>query len=204
VINYVTLTFLLEIKRHNTQLVLCGKKKGANKIEMVLIWLLMENHLLQVNNTTTKHLKTDKMEKIYKKVGSRYKEVSQSMNLDQELVITAAFRYALGRATYIVGSVCAELVRLEPVLGEGQKMMISREIQEYQDKHGKAGWDMDNDEWNYVKWLFDPKRRVILEAMYYGTDDWVEAEAVRGDDDIYYSLEGMTKYFHTTRNIRNK
>ncbi len=203
-INYVTLTFLLEIKRHNTQLVLCGKKKGANKIEMVLIWLLMENHLLQVNNTTTKHLKTDKMEKIYKKVGSRYKEVSQSMNLDQELVITAAFRYALGRATYIVGSVCAELVRLEPVLGEGQKMMISREIQEYQDKHGKAGWDMDNDEWNYVKWLFDPKRRVILEAMYYGTDDWVEAEAVRGDDDIYYSLEGMTKYFHTTRNIRNK
>ncbi len=144
------------------------------------------------------------MEKIYKKVGSRYKEVSQSLSLDQELVITAAFRYALGRATYIVGSVCAELVRLEPVLGEGQKMMISREIQEYQDKHGKAGWDMDNDEWNYVKWLFDPKRRVILEAMYYGTDDWIEAEAVRGDDDIYYSLEGMTKYFHTTRNIRNK
>jgi hypothetical protein len=144
------------------------------------------------------------MEKLYRKVGSRYKEVRQDLSLDQELVLTAAFRYALGRSTYIVGSVCAELVRLEPLMGEGQKRFMSKEIQEYQEKHGKAGWDMDNDEWNYVKWLFDPSRRVILEAMYYGTDNWMEVEAVRGDDDIYYSLEGMTKYFHTTRNIRNK
>ena len=147
---------------------------------------------------------TNKMDKLYRKVGSRYKEVRQELSLDQELVLTAAFRYALGRSTYIVSSVCAELVRLESVMGEGQKRFISKEIQEYQERHGKAGWDMDNDEWNYVKWLFDPSRRVILEAMYYGTDNWMEVEAVRGDDDIYYSLEGMTKYFHTTRNIRNK
>jgi hypothetical protein len=53
------------------------------------------------------------MEKLYRKVGSRYKEVRQELSLDQELVLTAAFRYALGRSTYIVGSVCAELVRLE-------------------------------------------------------------------------------------------
>jgi hypothetical protein len=31
----VTLTFLLEIKRHNTQLVLCDKKVGANKINII-------------------------------------------------------------------------------------------------------------------------------------------------------------------------
>ena len=149
------------------------------------------------------------MEKLYKKVGSRYKEVSQKLSLNQELVLTAAFRYGLGRSTYIVGSICEELVRLEPVLGEGQKARICKEIQEYQDKHGKAGWDMDNEEWNYVKFLFNPEKRVILEANYYNTDNWVEAEAVCGGvgedgKEIYLSLNDKNATYHTVRNVRKK
>ena len=111
------------------------------------------------------------MEVLYKKVGKRYVEIEQKISLNQELVLGCAFRYALGRATYLVGAVCEELVRLEPILGENFKSRIVKEIQEYQDEHGKAGWEMDNDEWNYVKWFFSPGRRFIREANFNNTDN---------------------------------
>lgn len=150
------------------------------------------------------------MEVLYKKVGKRYVEVEQKVPLNQELVLGCAFRYALGRATYVVGAVCEELVRLEPILNQNFKDRIAREIQEYQDEHGKAGWDFDNDEWNYVKWLYTPERRVLLEANYYKTDKWIEVEAVRSDEldedgEIkYLSLTNKNSYYHKVRNIKNK
>jgi hypothetical protein len=150
------------------------------------------------------------MEKIYKKVGKRYVEIEQSLPLNQEIVLSCAFRYALGRATYVVGSVCEELIRLLDVLPENFKYRTAKEIQEYQDKHGKAGWDFDNDEWNYIKWLFTPERRVILEANYYQTDNWKEVEAVRSDEldengEVkYLSLTDKDSYYHKVRNVRNK
>ena len=150
------------------------------------------------------------MEKIYKKVGKRYVEIEQSLPLNQEIVLSCAFRYALGRATYVVGSVCEELIRLLDVLPENFKYRTAKEIQEYQDEHGKAGWDSDNDEWNYIKWLFTPERRVILEANYYQTDRWEEVEAVRSDEldengEVkYLSLTDKDSYYHKVRNVRNK
>lgn len=150
------------------------------------------------------------MEVLYKKVGRKYVEVTPSVPLNQEIILACAFRYALGRATYVVGSVCEELVRLEPLLNDNFKYRTAREIQEYQDEHGKAGWDFDNDEWNYVKWLYTPERRVLLEANYYKTDKWVEVEAVRSDEldedgEIkYLSLTNKNSYYHKVRNIKNK
>jgi hypothetical protein len=150
------------------------------------------------------------MEKTYRKVGKRYVEIEQSLPLNQEIVLSCAFRYALGRATYVVGSVCEELIRLLDVLPENFKYRTAKEIQEYQDKHGKAGWDFDNDEWNYIKWLFTPERRVILEANYYQTDKWKEVEAVRSDEldengEVkYLSLTDKDSYYHKVRNVRNK
>jgi hypothetical protein len=150
------------------------------------------------------------MEKTYKKVGKRYVEIEQSLPLNQEIVLSCAFRYALGRATYVVGSVCEELIRLLDVLPENFKYRTAKEIQEYQDKHGKAGWDFDNDEWNYIKWLFTPERRVILEANYYQTDKWKEVEAVRSDEldengEVkYLSLTDKDSYYFKVRNVRNK
>jgi hypothetical protein len=150
------------------------------------------------------------MEVSYKKVGRKYVEIVPSVSLNHEILLACAFRYALGRATYVVGSVCEELVRLEPLLNDNFKHRTAREIQEYQDEHGKAGWDFDNDEWNYVKWLYTPERRVLLEANYYMTDKWVEVEAVRSDDldedgEIkYLSLTNKNSYYHKVRNIRNK
>jgi hypothetical protein len=150
------------------------------------------------------------MEKIYKKVGKRYVEIGPGLSLNQEITLGCAFRYALGRATYVVGCVCEELIRLEPTLSENFKSRIAKEIQEYQDEHGRAGWDFDNDEWNYVKYLFTPGRRFILEANYYQTDIWEEVEAFRSDELAedgeykYYSIDKKGSYYHKVRNVRNK
>jgi hypothetical protein len=127
----------------------------------------------------------------------------KKLTLDQEIVLSCAFRYALGRMTYVVSSVTSELIKNEKVLNWNFKQRIAKEIQEYQDENGLAGMDFDNLEWNKVKWLFTKDRRVILEANKYKTDIWVEVEAVKGDNDIYWTLDCKADY-HTVRNIRKK
>ena len=122
------------------------------------------------------------------------------LTLNEEIVLSCAFRYALGRMTYVVGSVAEELIRHEPLLGWDFKSLTAREIQAYQDEHGLAGHNIDNREWDYVKWLFTQDRRYIVEANKYKTDEWVEVEAVYGEDGVYYSLEGRNKHYHTVRN----
>lgn len=120
--------------------------------------------------------------------------------LDEEIVLSCAFRYALGRMTYVVDSVCNELKRNYYALPVSTKERISREIQEYQDEWGLAGMECDNNDWNKIKWLFDTKREVILEANYHNTDRWESYSAIKGDDGKYYSIPTMNEY-HTVRNI---
>lgn len=144
------------------------------------------------------------MKKLYRKKGKRYEEVEEKLSLNQEIVLSCAFRYALGRMTYVVSSVCEELIKLEPLLGWNFKERTSREIQEYQDERGEAGMSFDNDEWEYVKCLFDKDRRYIIEANKFGTDEWVEVECFLHTNGQYYTLgSNLNKgYLHTTRNER--
>lgn len=121
------------------------------------------------------------------------------MTLNEEIILSCAFRYALGRRTYVVRAVCEELIRNEKDLGWDFKERVAREIQEYQVKCVLAGQDFDDDEWNYIKWLFTERRRVIVEAKRYKTGVWERHEAVWGADGVYYSLHGKDKYFHTVR-----
>lgn len=124
----------------------------------------------------------------------------EKLTLDEEIVLNCAFRYALGRMTYVVDSVCNELKRNYYALRVSAKERISKEIQEYQDTWEKAGMDCDNDDWNKIKWLFDSKREVVLEANYHNTDRWENLPAIKGDDGKYYSIPTMNEY-HTVRNI---
>jgi len=145
------------------------------------------------------------MEKLYrKKSNGRYEEVEKKLSLNQEIVLSCAFRYALGRMTYVVGSVCEELIKLEPLLHWNFKERTAREIQEYQDENGKAGMSFDNEEWEYIKCLFDKDRRYIVEANKFNTDEWVEVECFLHTNGEYYMLgENINKgYLHTTRNER--
>lgn len=126
---------------------------------------------------------------------------SKQLSLNEEIVLSCAFRYALGRATYVVGVICEELQKNYHLLPISTKERISREIQEYQDEYGEAVWNFDNDQWNRIKWLFDTKRKVTLEANYYNTEKWEEFEAIEGEDGKYYSIPNMNEY-HTVRNIK--
>lgn len=120
--------------------------------------------------------------------------------LDEEIVLSCAFRYALGRMTYVVSSVCSQLQKNYYKLPDSTKERISKEIQEYQDEFGPAGMDFDNAAWNKIKWLFDLKRKTKIKANYYNTDRWEEVEAVKGDDGKYYSIPEMFEY-HTVEVI---
>lgn len=123
------------------------------------------------------------------------------LTFDEEIVLGSAFRYALGSMTYVVSSTCSELIRLQKRVPEQFKEMVSREIQEYQDKYGKAGMEMDNEEWNYIKWLYDEKRHVKIKAKLYKKEIWEEYLAVKGEDGAYYSFEGRNRIFHTVEEI---
>jgi hypothetical protein len=120
------------------------------------------------------------------------------MTLNQEITLFCAFRYALGRKTYVVGAVCEELQRHYNELKEHDKAKYVQEIQEYQDEWGVAGDEFDNIWWNKIKWLFDSNRKRTISVNYYGTDRWETVEAVFGGDGKYYSIPDMREY-HTVK-----
>lgn len=120
--------------------------------------------------------------------------------LDQEIVLSCAMRYAIGRKTYVVGSVCSELRRNYDRLPLATKGRIAREIQEYQDEYGMAGMDFDDHEWNKVKWLFDEKNRVKIKAQHATTKEWTEHVAAKGGGK-YWSVPEMLEY-HTVKELK--
>lgn len=119
---------------------------------------------------------------------------NKKFTLNQEIVLSCAMRYALGRMTYVVGSVCEELIANYENLNENTRSRISKEIQEYQDQYGQAGMSFDDDQWNKVKWLFDESNRVNAQANKYNTDEWVDVVAIKVGDK-YYSIPDVSEYY---------
>jgi len=68
------------------------------------------------------------------------------MSTDEDITIVCAFRYALGRQTYVVSSVANEVKRLAQQISIKSRHLIIREIKEAVDA-GHAGHQMDVDEW---------------------------------------------------------
>lgn len=124
--------------------------------------------------------------------------------VDEEIILSCAFRYALGRMTYVVATVAQKLIDEKDRLSESFKYRTAKEIQEYQDEHGEAGMSFDNAQWNRVKCLFDRETHVTLEANKYQTDEWVEVDAYKGADGLYYPLDGGKGNYHTVRNVKKK
>jgi len=118
---------------------------------------------------------------------------NKKFTLNQEIVLSCAMRYALGRMTYVVSSVCDELIANYENLHPDTRYRIAKEIQEYQDQYGKAGMEFDNDEWNKVKWLFDESNRVNVQANKYNTDEWIDVVAIKVGDK-YYSIPKVMEY----------
>ena len=72
--------------------------------------------------------------------------IKQMMTLDQDITIGCAFRYALGRMTYVVSSVCDEIERLAPTISEKTRYRFIREIDEAI-ANDAAGMQMDIERW---------------------------------------------------------
>lgn len=128
---------------------------------------------------------------------AKKKEVKETLSLDEEIVLACAFRYALGRMTYVVSSVCNELIKKQHLLGENFKYRTVKEIDEAA-QNDAMGMEMDKEYWMKVRNLFDPEKRYIIEANYYNTDNWGEFEAFEMDGK-YYSIDNQKEY-HTVRN----
>ena len=63
------------------------------------------------------------------------------------LILICAFRYALGRMTYVVRVVVDEIHKRWNTLSEGDKELIVKEIREHKARHGKIGHEMDERDW---------------------------------------------------------
>ena len=66
---------------------------------------------------------------------------------DYQLVLICAFRYALGRRTYVVSSVVKAIHQEWGMLQESDKELMVREILEYKTRFGQVGDVFDEDAW---------------------------------------------------------
>lgn len=105
----------------------------------------------------------------YTKVGSRYKPVDGLLTKEQAwgrdgLMALAAFRYCLGRMTYIVGDCADWIVSVWDELPPNIKQLIRRELEEAfkrddeeraeGDQFKTLGHDCDRSEWGRVRKLY--------------------------------------------------
>lgn len=68
------------------------------------------------------------------------------MSLDADITIGCAFRYALGRRTYVVDSVCKEIERQKDDISVKTRHRMIAEIDEAI-ANGNAGMQMDINRW---------------------------------------------------------
>ncbi len=76
-----------------------------------------------------------------------------------ELTLGCAFRYALGRMTYIVGEVVENIIRNWSEIHPSTKERFVKEILEYRKDHGKIGMDMDDKEWQKIIDLYNSEKQ---------------------------------------------
>lgn len=83
-----------------------------------------------------------------------------------DLMVVAAFRYCMGRRTYMVGYCSDWLIRIWPAISERARFIIKRDLEdefkrddESRERNGDDAWhplgyDFDRAEWNKVRALW--------------------------------------------------
>lgn len=132
-------------------------------------------------------------------------EERKYMDLDDEILLFCAFRYALGRQTYVVGTVVNRLIREYLNIDPINQQKYVKEIDEA-DVKNQIGSSYDREDWMRVKALFTPENHCFVEA-YLNAEDF-ENNKVYGTfaavkhDGKYYSLD-MKSHYHTCKEITN-
>ncbi|MFA5445181.1 MAG: hypothetical protein WC262_09460 [Bacteroidales bacterium] len=91
---------------------------------------------------------------------------------DQEVMVIAAFRYCLGRQTYIVSDCCDWLIEQWPRFGERTRELIQKELEAaFRDdnearkrkrEYRPLGHDCDRVQWERVRKLWSAKDEKFL------------------------------------------
>jgi hypothetical protein len=76
--------------------------------------------------------------------------------LDEDILLFCAFRYALGRRSYVVGTIAMIIRDNWNDLSSAQRDQYVKEIREAIDKN-RAGDKMDVEEWNKIIQLYEAK-----------------------------------------------
>lgn len=141
------------------------------------------------------------MEKLYRrKKNGRYESVEQKLSLDEEILLACAFRYCLGRRTYVVSSCVSELKKKYHLLGDHFKERTMKEIDEA-DFEENLGDSFDAREWRTIRNLMDMTNRYTLLANKYQTDEWVKVQAFEMNGK-YYSIPDCHEY-HTVKDVQS-
>jgi len=69
---------------------------------------------------------------------------------DSKVVLVCAFRYALGRRTYVVSTLVEEILNNWELLDNHTKNLMKREIVEHKELFGNLGMSCDEDEWKKI------------------------------------------------------
>jgi len=160
------------------------------------------------------------VEQYYIKQGRKYIPTKvPELDTNDRILLNCAFRYALGRMTYVVGSVVTQLIKAYPIINIHDKLRIAKEIEEAI-AEGHAGWDCDVADWKRVMHLFRDENHVKVKAYKVASGKGrIEVEGVEyppievsGEFDIvdvvkmdgkYYALD-MKRYYHTIKELNNK
>lgn len=83
-------------------------------------------------------------------------KIAQFLNENDEWIIVSAFRYCLGRMTYIVSMMVEYLINVWDRLSQNTKDLILKEIK-LAIEEGRAGSDIDVKEWEKILKLSQSK-----------------------------------------------
>jgi len=71
-------------------------------------------------------------------------------SVDDRILLSCAFRYALGRRTYVVSSVVKTILDNWDKLQEHERLRFKKEILEHKETWGNLGDNYDEENWDRI------------------------------------------------------
>jgi len=119
------------------------------------------------------------------------------MDLDDEILLFCAFRYALGRRTYVVGTIVRKLIKEFENIHPINREKYVKEIDEAISKD-HIGSDYDKEDWLKVKALFTPENHCVAKAYtsQQNMDNDISSETLPAikHNGRYYSMDMKSFY----------
>ena len=143
-------------------------------------------------------------EQLYVKRGNTYEPVESYYNVNNEILLFCAFRYAIGRMTYVVSSVVESITKAAPIMHDIEKEKYVKEIIEYYNSNdGNIGMSIDTELWLNLACFLDPENVFTFEANLHNTDKWVDAVGYKFNGKMHNKETGnINQWFHTIRNVK--